>query len=100
MGIDFAGDLVESLSTRDHGSIVSHGVAGATEGIFNREFLAVDPGGAVEVDGSEPAVYVPTGWAQPVGRGDTITIDGVDYTVATAPEPDGVGLSRIALQAG
>lgn len=95
MTIDFEADLDEIFSSDDHAVEVIF--EGRTfNGIFNREFF-VHEVGDVGMDGADPALYCRTSDAHDIQQGHTLTIDGREYTAATDPEPDGVGMSRIAL---
>lgn len=98
MAIDFEGDLAEVFSTDDHAVEVTHQGRRFT-GILNKEFFAHDVG-EVGIDGSEPAFYCQSSLADPIRQGDELTVDGTLYKVSTDPEPDGAGMSRIALNNG
>jgi len=53
--------------------------------------------GEVSVSADRPFCYAKSADVADVKRGDTCTIDSVDYTV-TLPKPDGTGVTRIELE--
>lgn len=65
--------------------------------IFDRPYLAADPGGLVGDASSRPAI---TGRAEDlaaVAQGDCLTINGDEFVVAQPPQPDGSGCMRLEL---
>lgn len=94
MSIDMISDLAECLSSDDHGVICRYKGA-EFSGIFNKEYFEQEAGFA-GIASSEPVLYVGSDDIKGIVRGATITVDGIDFTVATI-EPDGTGLTVLML---
>ena len=98
MAIDFDADLDEMFDSDDHGVVVTKFDASTFEGIFNNEFYAQDVG-SVGFDSNEQALYAATSSVSGVSKGDKLTIESIDYIVASL-EPDGTGMTRLVLHDG
>lgn len=84
----------------DGGYWLIGGGTGATtvNGIFNDEYVGVFAGSDIDVGSSSPAFTCETADVPGVNHGDTLTIDGTDYTVAGPPQHDGTGITTLILQ--
>lgn len=67
------------------------------EGIFDENFVAVDPASETEVTSVHPVLFVKlSDMEAPPAKGDEVTIGGVDYRVIQ-PQDDSEGGTRLLL---
>lgn len=96
MALDFAEDLLESLSCDDHGVEAIFNCT-TIEGILDNAYEDVAAGGPVPFAMSHPHFSCRTTDVPGVARGDTLTIGTVIYTIRNI-EPDGTGLTVLMLE--
>lgn len=65
--------------------------------IFDRQYLAVNAGGEIQVESSEPVALCKATDVSTAVQGDTITIDSVAYTIVEV-EPDFTGTTNLRLR--
>jgi len=89
-------DLEMLLQTSDFA--VTATFSGATINIiFDKEYLAQDVGGAVEVSGSNPIAYCRSSDVSAAAQDSTIVIDSTTYTVIDV-ENDETGMTLLRLR--
>jgi hypothetical protein len=95
----FTEDLTAFFNTDEHATAATYnnGTASTVNGIFNNEFLALDPGGAVPIEGSQPTFTCASADVDSNPAGDTLAVSGTTYTIE-ASEPDGVGVVKLLLR--
>ena len=107
MTIDFAGDLEELLTTDGHGVVVERDDNTRFNGILNREFFEQFVNEEPAIAGSEPGLYASTKDVVSLAEGDRLRFYDVKddretliatLRVATEHEPDGWGMSRVAMR--
>lgn len=73
--------------------------SGATfNGIFDNDYFDAEVGGSVTFATSQPRLTVPTYRVAGMVDGDTLTVDGVSYTVRVIMN-DGTGVSVLMIEA-
>lgn len=74
------------------------GEATTVNGIFERDYAAVNAGGAIDFAITSPAFQCRTSDVSSAAEGDAIVIGGVNYTVRVVMD-DGTGLTMLQLEA-
>ena len=100
MVLESAADLAGFFSTDAHGvsaTITINGTASTIDVILNKEFFAIDPGVAVEIDGTTPVVTGASSDMSGVDNLDTISISGITYNIVNVM-PDGTGVTQLTLE--
>lgn len=79
------------------GAVCIKGDAGEFEAIFDNEFLTVDAG--VDVEGTYPFLTCRSSDVArlQLGKGKSVEVEGVQYRILR-PEPDGTGMTKLALR--
>jgi len=75
----------------------SGGAAATVNGIFDKDYIAVDAGGSVPVALEEPKFICKTSDVSTAAEGDAIVINTVNYTVKVV-ENDGQGVTTLILE--
>lgn len=75
----------------------SGGSATTVNGIFDKDYIAVDAGGSVPVALEEPKFICKTSDVSTAAEGDAIVINTVNYTVKVV-ENDGQGVTTLILE--
>lgn len=88
----FDADDLAALTGEDMPGHVSATLGGEpVDALFSNGYA--DPLG---IGGSRPTLLLPTASAVSAAQGDSVTVGGVSYTVASV-EPGGIGLTRLRL---
>lgn len=103
MGVESAADLAAFFNADEHGLAAVWTLAAggdtALSVILARPYEGIDVGGmAVQMDqpvATLPAADLPAGYA----RGDTLTVDGVAWTVGPIDLDDSRAVARVTLRA-
>ena len=75
----------------------SGGSASTVNGIFDKDYIAVDAGGSVPVALEEPKFICKTSDVSTAAEGDSLVIDAVNYTVKVV-ESDGQGVTTLIIE--
>lgn len=100
MALESASDLLGYFDTEAHGvsaSITIDGSASTISVILNKEYFAIDPGLAMEIEGSQPVCTGRTSDMTGVEIGDTIQISSVTYNIRSV-QNDGTGITVLVLE--
>lgn len=73
------------------------GASSTVNGIFDKDFVAVDAGGSVAVALEEPRFVCRTSDVSTASDGDALVVDGKTYTIRVV-EADGTGVTTLVLE--
>jgi hypothetical protein len=89
MNVENSADRLAMLS--DFGQTVSIDGSDVTA-IYDEDYVE-----SLDIAGTRPLLYCRTSDVESAGHGDSVEVDGIDYTVAKV-QPDGTGLTVLILE--
>lgn len=92
----FTEDLAQFLDTDDFAVAATYNGSTTVNGILDQEYYEVGVGDA-GVESSQPVFLCRTADVPAAAHGDTLLIDAITYKVRGV-QPDGTGLTRLALK--
>jgi len=96
MAVETADDREALLA--DFGTVVTKADTSTFTGIFDAEFISIDPNATVGYEGSNPMLMARTADVDDLVHGSALTISGASYEVVGI-EPDGTGITVLQLEA-
>ena len=90
-------EMLEDFGSSSTYTDTSAATSSAVTVLLRKEFLAVDVGGGVPVESTEPIIHARSSDVSSIVQGDTFLVDSTTYTV-TGVEPDGEGMTVCRLR--
>tara|TARA_B100000427_G_C15518610_1_gene599315 strand:+ start:1561 stop:1869 length:309 start_codon:yes stop_codon:yes gene_type:complete len=100
MVLESAADLQGYFDTDAHGvsaTITINGSSSSVNVILNKEYFGIDPGTAIEIEGTQPVATLASSDCTNVDNQDTIRIDSITYNIVSV-QKDGVGITTLVLE--
>ena len=100
MAFESTADLAGFVNTDDFGEAATITIGGSSSSInviLNKEYFAIDPGTAIDIEGTQPVATGITSDMSGVDNEDTIVIDSVTYNIVSV-QSDGTGMTALVLE--